>query len=266
MVGLVGIADIQGDVFLPHREDGPLVEHLGADIAQLPQLRVGDALNGQRVLHDAGICHEEARHIRPVFIYIRIQCRRRQGAGDVAAAPGKGPDASIGHGAVKARDHHSPPGGHPGQDLVALFLVHCAVQVKLQPQLTVQEVIAQIVRHKLCREVFAPAYQLVLADARVHFPAQGVKFRLQVGLQLQVIPDLYVPGTDHVKHAVAGHAVFQMCVAQIQQICQLVVVGKPFSRSGNDDHPPGWVCLHNALYLFKLFGVRHGGATEFQHL
>ena len=30
VVGLVGVADVQGDVLLPHREDRPLVQHLRA--------------------------------------------------------------------------------------------------------------------------------------------------------------------------------------------------------------------------------------------
>ena len=266
MLRLIGVADVQGNILLPHREDGPLVKHLGSDVAQLPQLRVGNALNGQRVLHNPGVRHEEARHIRPVFIHIRVQGRRRQGAGDVAAAPGKGLDAPVGHSAVKARDHHPPAGGRPGQDLVALLLVHRAVQVKLQPQLAVQEVVAQVVRHEPCREIFAPAHQLVLADACVHLLAQGGKLRFQVRFQPQVVPNLHVSRADHVEYRIAGHPVFKMCIAQIQQVRQLVVVGKPLSCGGNDDHPPGRVRLHNTLHLFKLLGVRHGGAAEFQHL
>ena len=266
VVGLVGVADVQRDILLPNGEDGPLMEHLRADVAQLPQLRVGDALDGQRITDDPGIGHEEAGHIRPVFIYIRVQRRRRQRAGDVAAAPGEGLDGPVGHGAVKAGDHDPSAGGRTGEGFIAGLLVHGAVQIEFQPQLTVQKVVPQIVCHELRGKVLAPAHQLVLADALVHFAAQSVKLRLQIGLQPQVVPNFHVAGADHIKHIVAGHAVFQMRMAQIQQICQLMVIGKPLSGGGYDDHPPGRIGLHNALHFFKLPGVRHGGAAELQHL
>ena len=46
----------------------------------------------------------------------------------------------------------------------------------------------------------------------------------QIQLQTQLIPDLNIPGGDHIKNRIAGNAVFCVGVAQIQKIGQLVVV------------------------------------------
>ena len=241
------------------------MEHLRSDIAELPQLGVGDALDGAGVLHDLGVGHEEAGDVSPVFVDVGVQRRRRQSAGDVAAAPGKGLDRAVRHGAVKARNHYPAAADRVTQRLIGSFLIHRAVQLEFQPQFAVQKVIAQIICHQPGGEILAPAHQLILTDALVHFPAQRLKFRLQIGFQFQLVPDVQIPPPNHVEHVVAGYAVFQMRIAQIQQIRQLVVAAEALSRRRNHYHPAAGIRLHDGLYLCKLMGVCHGGAAKFQH-
>ena len=264
VVGLVGVADIQGDVLLPHRRDGALVEHLRADVAQLPQLGVGDALDGAGIGDDLGVRHQEAGHVRPVLVHVGVQRGRRQRAGDVAAAAGEGVDGAVGQHAVEAGDHHTPPGG-AAQRLIACLLVHSAVHAEAEPQAAVQKVEAQIVRHNAGGEVFAPAHQLVSGNALVHPPAQGVEFLLQRRGQPQLIPYLQVAAANHVKDPVAADAVLQMCVAQVQQVGDLVILLKTLAGGTDHHHAAAGVALHDGAHLLQLVGVRHGGAAEFQH-
>ena len=241
------------------------MKHLRADVAQLAQLRVGDALDGARVGHDLGIGHQEAGHVRPVLVHVGVQRRRRQRAGDVAAAAGEGVDAAVGQHAVEAGDDHPAAGGRPLQGLIADLLIHGAVHAEVQPHGAVQKIKAQIVGHEPRREVFAPAHQLVGGDALVHLLAQGVELLLQRGGQSQLVPDLQIAAAHHVEHRVAAAAVLQVGVAQIQQVGDLMVVLEPLTGGADHHHAAAGVGLHNGAHLAELLGVRHGRTAEFQH-
>ena len=174
-------------------------------------------------------------------------------------------DAAVGHHAVEPGDDHPAPGGRTAEALVALLLVHRAVQPELQPQGAVQEIEAQIVGHEPGGEVFAPGHQLIGADALVHLGAQVVKFPLQRGGQAQRVPYLQIPAANHVEHAVAADAVLQVRVAQVQQVGDLMVVLEPLAGGADHHHPAAGVCLHDGAHLGELGLVRHGRTAEFQH-
>ena len=241
------------------------MEHLRADVAQLTQLGVGNALDGPRIGYDLGVGHQEAGHVRPVLIHVGVQRRRRQRTGDVAAAPAEGVDAAVRQHAVEAGNDHLPPAGRMDQSLIAGLLVHRAVHAEVQPQAAVQKVKAQAVGHDPGGEILAPAHQLIGGDALVHLGAQGVEFRLQRRGQPQLVPDLQIPAAYHIEYTVAADAVLQVGVAQIQQVRDLVIVLEPFSGGADHHHPAGGVCLHDGAYFFQLVGVRHGRSAEFQH-
>ena len=139
VIGGIGVADVQGDILLPDGEDGALVEHLSAGVAQLPQLVIGHLGDGLGVLHDPGVRHEDAADVRPVLVDLRVQCRRRQSPGDVAAAPAEGADAPVGHEAVEAGDHRAQATNLPPEGLVGGFLVHGAVKIELHPVRRIDE-------------------------------------------------------------------------------------------------------------------------------
>ena len=79
-----------------HREDGVLVEHVGAHVGQLSELPVGDGLNGGGILHDPGVGHQEAGNVGPVFIKVGVEGAGHQRAGHIGAASGKGGDGAVG--------------------------------------------------------------------------------------------------------------------------------------------------------------------------
>ena len=131
-----------------HGEDRALVQHLRADEAQLAQLVIRDALDGQRVGHDARVGHEDAGHVRPVFVHVGIQRRGRERAGDVAAAAGERADLAVGRHAVKAGDDDIAAVGQALQFGVGRLLVDRAVKAEAHPQLRVEKRVAEVVRHE----------------------------------------------------------------------------------------------------------------------
>ena len=95
MVGLVGVADVDGDVLLADGENGHLVQHLCADIGKLAQLVIGDTFDGLGVVNDAGVCHQNAGNVGPVFVDVCIECCCGQSACDVGAASREGLDPAM---------------------------------------------------------------------------------------------------------------------------------------------------------------------------
>ena len=266
MVGVVGVADVERDVFLAHGEHRPLVQHLRADEAQLAQLVIRDALDRQRIGHDARVRHEDAGHVRPVFVHVGIERRRRERAGDVAAAAGEGADLAVGRHAVKAGDDDAAPLGQPLQRGVGRLLVDRAVKAEAHPQLRVEKRVAEVVRHEQGGEIFAARHELLLRDAAAQLLAQHVKLGLNVDAQPARVADGDVALADHLKDALAAHAVLQMRVAEVEEVCELVVVRVALSGSGHDDDPARGVGAHDVAHLFKLLGVRHRRAAEFCNL
>ena len=262
--GIVGVADVQGDILLPYREHRALMKHLRAQIAQLPQLAVCHPANGRRVLHDAGVRHQDAGHVCPVLVHVGVQRRRRQRAGDIAAAPGQSHHSAVRHGAVETGDHHPLAVRRLAQGLIAGLLIHGAVKLELQPQGRVQKGIAQILRHQPGGEVLPPGGQILLIRlAGAHPLPQGVKLPVQVQSQPAVIGDLLIPLADQGKDLLTADAVFQVGAAQIQQIRDLMILLIPFTGGGHHDDAAGRIAFHNGLHFGKLHGIRHGGAAEF---
>ena len=144
---------------------------------------------------------------RPEEVFVNVAERR------AAQADGcRNIEHAVGHGPVEAGDHHPAAGGGAAQGLVAGGLIHGTVQPEAEPADAVQKIVAQIVRHEAGGEVLAPAHQLVLTDATVHFLPQGGELRLQRCGQVQLVPDGEIAAADHVEHGVAADAVLQVGV------------------------------------------------------
>ena len=242
------------------------MEHLRAGIAQLPQLVVGDLGDGGRIVHNPGVGHEDAGHVRPVFVYVRIQRGGGQRAGDVGAAPGEGADLAVGHPAVEAGNDHAEALVPLFQQLIGGALVHGAVVFEAHPVRRVHESEAQIGGHQPGGEIFAPAGQLILADHLAVQPAfQGGELGFQIQLDAQLIPDLQIAGADHLKNIGAVHPILGVGVAQVEQIGDLVVAAEALARRGHDHHPPLRVGQQDIPHLAVLIGIRHGASAEFHN-
>ena len=265
MVGGVGVADVERDVFLAHGEDRAFVQHLRADVAQLAQLAVGHAADGLRIVDDAGVSHQDAGDVRPVFIYVRAECRRRKRAGDIAAAAGEGLDVAVGHHAIKAGDDDPAVLGERAQRRIGDLLIDGAVELELDPPGRVNELVAEVFGHQARGEVFTARGELILADAVFHLLPQLVKFLVEAELEAAFGDDLVIAVADHGEDILARNAILNVCGAEIEQIGDLVVAGEALARRGDDDHAAGGVGVHDGLHFGELVRVGERGAAEFQN-
>ena len=235
----VGVSDVQGNALFLHRQDGFLMENRRTHEGQLPQLRVGDMGNGAGIGNNLGISHQYAGDIGPVFIHIGVNRGGAQRAGNVAAAPGHHLDLTGGQTAVKAGDQDLPVGlQRGGNGAVGLFPVDLPVKAEENAACRVHKFVAQIFRHKLCGKVFAPGDQFIHGHIPVQAGAEGVKLALHVIVQAQLVSDIHKALPYSTQYIRAGHAVCQVCVTEIQKICQLVVVPVPLSGCRDHNQPP----------------------------
>ena len=172
----------------------------------------------------------------------------------------------IGHQAVKARRHQSTAHRLAAQAGIGRLLVHGAVHAEFHPIGGVHELEIQIGGHQLGGEILAPADQFVLGDAFLVQPGLQVgKFRFQVQLDAQFIPNLQIPGGDHVEHLSAVHPVAGVGVAEIEQVRDFMVVFVPLSGGGDHHYPAVRVGEDNVPHLPVLVGGGHGGPAEFRY-
>ena len=105
LLGLVRVLYLDGDPHLAHREDRVLLQHRGAQVGELAHLIEGDAVDGARIVHDAGVRREEARDVSPVLVEVRIDAAGKNGARDVPTAAVEELDRSVDRRAIEARQH-----------------------------------------------------------------------------------------------------------------------------------------------------------------
>ena len=108
LVRAVRVADVERDALLLDRQDGFLVQYRSAHERHFAQLRIRDAGNGARIIHDARIGHQYAGDVRPVFVYVRVHRGCGERAGDVAAAARHHLDLSGRHTAIEAGEDDLP--------------------------------------------------------------------------------------------------------------------------------------------------------------
>ena len=147
MAGIVGIADVQGNVLLAHGENGHLVQHLCAGIGELTKLGIGRAVDGLGMIDDARVGHEHTGNIRPVLIHRGVQRGCRQRARDVRAAARERAHLAVGHQTIKAGDDDLFASGQRAQRGIGFFLINRAVIVKVEPACRIDKFKAEIFRH-----------------------------------------------------------------------------------------------------------------------
>ena len=255
------------DALVLDRLDRVLVHDRGAHEGQLAQLGVGDLRDRARVGHDARIGHQNAGDVRPVLVHVRVHSRRGQGARDVAAAAAHDLDLAGGQAAVKAGDQDLSVGREGlGDRAVGPVAVDLAVVAEEYAVRRVDEAIAQILGHQTGREILAAGDQLIHARVAAQTGGELFHLSLRVEAQAQLRADLGKALLDRLQDVVAGHAVAQMCVAQIQQIRQLVVAGAALARRGHDHDAARRVRFYYIFDFSELFRSRDRGAAEFRYL
>ena len=167
------------------------MEHGGAHEGQLPQLSVGDTADGLGVLHNAGVRHQDAGHVRPVFVHVGIDGRRGQGAADVAAAPGHHLNAAIGQAAIETGDHDTAVlliGSFDGG--VSLFPVHLTVIGEKYAVRRVHKLIAKVIGHEPGGQVLTTGHQLIGGHILAEALLQLGHLRPHIEAKVQLVPDL----------------------------------------------------------------------------
>ena len=86
MLRLVGIADVDGDSAVLHRQNAVLMKHVRSHIGKLAQLLIGDASDRLRIFCKSRIRRINTGNIRPVLIDLRTQKSCEIGACDIRPA------------------------------------------------------------------------------------------------------------------------------------------------------------------------------------
>ena len=241
------------------------MQNLHADARERLQLLIAQLLHLRRALHERGIGRQHARHIRPVFVQIRVQRRRGQRTGHVGAAARERMDLAVRQRAVEPRRHDLPPVGERAQRGIGRSRAHAARRVEQQPVFRVDEVEAQQVRHQPRREIFAPRDDPVPRRAAVHGGVDRLELRLDGQRQRAAVADLAVAVGDSAPQVPAAHLILQVRMAEIQKIRDLMVGRVPPARGRHHDHPPRRVGQHDLAHARKARAVAQRRAAEFGH-
>ena len=167
---------------------------------------------------------------------------------------------TVGHAAVKTGDHNALSPKHQlAQGFIGFLPIHRAVKLELNPVRRIDKPESQIGRHQLGGKILAAADQIILVHGFGIQPLfQLFKFGFQIQLDSQLIPDLQIPGSDHLKHAGAVHPILGVGMAQIQKVCDFMVVFIPLACGRDHHHFPGRVTEKNFFHFLVLAGICHG--------
>ena len=158
----VGIADVDRNSRFSHREHCVLVKHAGAHIGKLAQLTVCDRLDRLRILNDARICNEKARHVRPVLIAGRMYRARHNRSCDIGTASGKGLDRSVRQCPVESRNYRTLAFFQTfSQHLVGLLCVKSPVLLEGNHLCRIHELVAKVVCHNDTIQIFAAGRRII---------------------------------------------------------------------------------------------------------
>ena len=234
---------------------------------QLPQLREGDLLDGRGVGDNARVRHQDARDIGPVFVHVGLDRRGGDGSGDIAPSAGHHAKPSGGELSVKAWNHDPAVFFHRfGDGRIRGLPVQRSVQSEEDAVRRVDEGIVQIGCHQLGSKILASGHDLVHGGVFVEFALKLLQFSRDVHRDLQFVADLQQTRLHRSQDLFTGHAVGQMCMDQIQQVRQLMIISVSLSGGGNDNHPSAIIRLDDGFDLAKLLRAGNGGSSEFCYL
>ena len=264
---VVGVADVHRNARRLHREDGGFVQHGRAHVGQLPQLRVGDHVDGRRVVHDARVAAEQAGHVRPVLVEVGCGRARNDCAGDVRAAAAEGAHLAVRHAAVEAREHCAGnPLQNEGQFLLRGLGVKAAILTEEDVVLGIDQRPIQIGRHHHGDEVLAPTSGVVPIDLAAQLRLDVVQLRIQIQIQPQLAHDLAV-ALPHQAEAVGEiQIVLRRVAAAVQKVGDLDVVPIALARCGHHHIAPRRIAVDDRRTLAELRRIRQRAAAEFYRL
>ena len=262
-IGVVGVTDVGGDTGTMHREHAILVQNASAHVGKLAQLAVGDVADGAGIRHDAGIRHQKAAYIGPVFIQLRIGSTSHDGTGDIATATGEGFHLAASNAAVETGNdgtiHMLEGRSHHG---VGQLAVKGAILGEEHQLLGIKEGVAQIVSQQETIEVFAAAGHVVLGHAQLDFLLQRIQMLGNVDIQLQFLSDFQIALADLLEHRAEVLAALVGTVGAVEQVGNLFVLVKPAARGAGDNIATALILFDDRANLAELARIRKRTAAK----
>ena len=154
------------------------------------------------------------------------------------------------------------------QGAVCVLAVKGAVVLEKYAVGRVHKRIAQAFGHQLAAEILASGSGIVLSHPAFQAGADGLKILVQRKIRTQGILQKGKTLLDPVKNPVKGLlvSVLRRIVAGVEQIGDLFISRKSFSRGGNHHKPALFLGLDNGNGFAEPSGIRKGTAPEFGNL
>ena len=172
---------------------------------------------------------------------------------------------AIRHDAVKAGNDHAAILCDAAKRFVRMFPVNLAIEGKLEPLGSIEEIEAEVFRHEAGSKILPAGDQFILADALLHFLVEGRKLLIDIRGEAAIGRNGAVALRHHAEDAFGTDAVLQMCVAEIEKIGNFVVGRKALAGCGNNHNPAGRIRRDNLADFFELGRIGQGGTAEFNY-
>ena len=233
-------------------------------LAKLTVRKLGDGLG---VLHNAGISGQKAVDVRPVFVNVRFDRTRYDGARNVAAAAAEGADLPAGSAAVKTGDHHAVRlfGQALTSEVVGVLRVELSVVRKADDLTRVHEFKAEVRRKNHGGKPFALRRRKVGDGGSDDAFLDLLKDRSKVYLFLnaKVLGDADKAIEHRLQQVRKALAFFAFGISGQQAVRNFDVFLKALARRGNHDILAVIIRTNDVRNFLDGFTRRHAAAAEF---
>ena len=259
----VGVADIDRNACGTYRKDRCFMQYRCTHIGQLPQFGIGDRANHCRIVHNAGVCHQETGNVCPVLVQRSLYRTGYDRTGHVAAAAGERLDIAVCSAAIEARNYSmfQCAKAFP-QNGFSLFIVQAAVRLEKDHFSSIYKGEAQICSNDFPVQVFAAACGIVLAGTLLEVCCDFLELIVQRKGHAQTGDNIVIPFPNCLQGIGEIQSLFCQIIAGVQHIGHLDVLGEPLAGGRRYHIPPLRICLDDCCCLLNLLCVRQTAAAE----
>ena len=144
----VGIADIDRNSNLAHREDCIFMKYSCSHVGKFAKFAICDRLDGLWILDDPWIRDQKSRDIRPVLIQVSHSCTGNQRSCDIRTAAGKCDNGSVFFRTVESRDDSKFfTFKTKGEQFVCFLVIQTAILMKADHVCGIDKTKSQIICH-----------------------------------------------------------------------------------------------------------------------
>ena len=223
-------------------------------VGELTHFPIGNGRDGDRIIHNSGICHQETGNISPVLIHVGVNGSGHKRTRDIRTASGKCMDASVRFCPVESGNDRTICSGKTFRQKAVRFLrVKSPVLVKSNDVRRIHKFVIQKSGHHQPVQILSTGSRVILSDQRVKILIDDPEFLVQGKFEIQTPDNGVIPILDIGKRPAEILSVLCLVIAVVQHICNLCIAGKPASRSGGNHKPASLIRADNLSYLLKLF-------------